>query len=219
MIPEDKMQELKQLRKKLQACTRCELRKHYDKPVACVGSPIAKVMFIGEAPGADEVEQGKPFVGISGQILRAAILEANLDLEDVFITNVISCRPLNNKFPDNMEYINACRFWLQQQFELVQPQIVVSVGGKAHKYIRQSDVGITKACGQWEKYSFVFNNGSEYVSYPAWYIPTLHPSFCLRGPDTRYPNPVMQLDSEGKKNLLKSHIALIPSKLEEINNE
>lgn len=213
MIPKNKIEQLKQLRLEIKKCEKCEMRKHYDKPVACAGSPIAKVMFIGEAPGADEVEQGKPFVGASGQMLRSAIINANLNLDDVFITNVLSCRPLNNKFPDNTEYIDSCKYWIDKQIKMIQPKIIVSVGGKAHQYIRKSNIGITKACGIWEEHLF------DDFNYSAWYMATLHPSFCMRGPDNRYPNSVMQLDRKGKENLLREHIISVKQKLDLIRGE
>lgn len=215
MIPFDKMQELKEIRKQIQKCKLCDLRKHYNKPVACAGSPIAKIMFIGEAPGADEVEQGKPFVGQSGKLLRKAIIDANIDLENVFITNVISCRPLNNSFPSEQKYIDMCKNWVYKQMLFIKPKIIISVGSQAHKYIRESSEGITKVCGKWEYYDF---NLKQQGNYEAWYMPTLHPSFCLRGADNRYNNPVMQLDQSGKENLLREHIASIVPKLKEISN-
>ena len=217
MIPQNKLNELKALRCKIQACRDCDLRQHYDKPVACAGSPIAEVMFIGEAPGAEETEQGKPFVGASGQMLRTAILDAGLDLENVFITNVLCCRPLGNTFPSDVSYIKACRHWLYEQMLFIRPKIIVSVGGQAHKHIRESDIGITKACGKWEEHVFSLYSGHKpntEMSYRAWYMATLHPSFCMRGPDTRYANPVMELDRQGKENLLKKHIASIPQQLQ-----
>lgn len=216
MVPNEKLNMLKDLRKRIRNCHACKLREYYDNPVPCAGSPTAEIMFIGEAPGAEETEQGKPFVGASGKILREAIIEAGLSVDNVFITNVLCCRPLNNKFPDNMEYINACQSFLQEQFLLIQPKIVISIGGKAHKYVRKSDIGITKICGKWEEYNFSFNNNG-LTNHRALYMATLHPSFCLRGPDTRYPNEIMQLDSEGKKNLFKKHIASITSQLQKIN--
>lgn len=220
MIPEIKINELKNLRSKIQACHGCDLRQYYDKPVACAGSPIADIMFIGEAPGSEETEQGKPFVGASGKMLKLAISDAGIDLENVFITNVLCCRPLDNKFPDNDNYINACKSWLIEQILLVNPKIIVSVGGKAHKYIRESDVGITKSCGIWENHHFVLKSkNNDLFTFPAWYLPTLHPSFCMRGSDTRYNNPVMNLDRKGKENLFKKHIASIVEKLKDINGE
>jgi len=180
-------------------------------------------MFIGEAPGADEVEQGKPFVGKSGQILRSAIIDAGLDLNDVFITNVLCCRPLNNKFPDDMNYILSCKSWFFEQILLVKPKIIISIGGKAHKYIRESDIGITQACGKWENYTFEFlpfiTGETEKYYHSASYMATLHPSFCMRGPDNRYPNPVMQLDSKGKINLFRENIASIVKQLKIIRGE
>ena len=218
MIPNNKIEELKIIREKIQNCHGCSLREQYNKPVACAGSPIAQIMFIGEAPGAEETDQGKPFVGASGKMLRNAIIDAGIDLEDVFITNVLCCRPLNNIFPNDINYIYACRHWLREQIQFIQPKIIVSIGGKPHKYVRNSDIGITKACGKWEKHTFdLYDENNNIYKYETWYLATLHPSFCMRGPDNRYPNTVMQLDREGKINLFREHIASIKTKIGDLS--
>jgi len=214
MFPKDKLKELNIIRENISNCQRCSIRKDYDKPVPCIGSPIANIMLIGEAPGAEEVDQGKPFVGKSGKMLRSAILDAGIDLKDIFVTNVLCCRPLNNVFPKDLEYIHSCNNWLYEEIKIIQPKIIVSIGGKAHKYVRQSDIGITQAAGIWEKHIFSFYNNEE--KYEAYYMATLHPSFCMRGPDNRFDNHVMNLDRKGKENLFREHIASIINKQKEI---
>ncbi len=216
LIVISKINELKTIRKNIQNCHNCNLREHYNKPVACAGSPTAKIMFIGEAPGAEETEYGKPFVGASGKILKKAIIDAGISLDDVFVTNVLCCRPLNNVFPNDISYIHACRSWLKKQIDFLQPKIIVSIGGKPHKYVRNSNIGITQACGKWENCFFdLYDENNQKYQYKAWYLATLHPSFCLRGSDNRYPNTIMQLSREEKINLFREHIRLIIDKLGE----
>ena len=214
MIPENKLIELKKLRKDIQDCDSCRMRSFYNKPVGYAGSPIAEIMFIGEAPGADEVKEGKPFVGKSGKTLKDAIINAGIDLENVFIANVICCRPPNNVFPDDEIVVNACRHWLEKAFLFLKPKILIAVGGKAHKYFMNSNTGITQVCGQWSNESLDING----ETYRFVYLPTLHPSFCLRGEMKNSPNKIMQLNSQDKQQLLQSHIASIPSKLKEVKN-
>lgn len=209
------MQRMKEIRKDIKNCHLCELRSIYNAPVPCAGSHSAKVMFIGEAPGAEEVENCKPFVGKSGKMLRSAILDSGLSLDDVFITNIICCRPLNNIFPKDLKIINTCINWLYEQIKFIQPKIIVSIGSQPHKYLRKSDVGITKACGIWEEFNFDING----EIYKSWYMPTLHPSFCMRGPDNRYDNPVMNLDSKGKEELFRKNIFSVKEKLDGLKNE
>jgi len=167
-------------------------------------------MFIGEAPGADEVEQGKPFVGMSGRMLRSAIEDAGLSTEDdVFITNVIMCRPLNNKFPTDRGAIETCiESHLLDQIAIIRPKVIVSVGGQAHKWVRNSDVGITRACGIWEDWEVTPDD------LTVRYMPTLHPSFCMKGPDDRYDNPVMRMTSKERVEIFRSHISSVKAELE-----
>ena len=142
---------LKAIRDRIRGCRKCSIREDYDKPVPFAGSPNARVMFIGEAPGSEEVERGKPFAGKSGQLLRSAIEKAELDGDDLFITNTILCRPLDNKFPDDPEIIVNCQAWLRHQVRVIRPSVVVAVGGKAHKLVFDQREGITKACGNWSE--------------------------------------------------------------------
>ena len=200
------------MRESIRSCHRCEVRKAYDSPVPCAGSVTAPVMFIGEAPGADEVEQGKPFVGMSGRMLRSAIEDAGLSCDDdVFITNVICCRPFNNKFPSDTYPIDMCMDnHLLTQINIVRPRIIVAVGGQAHRWVRGSDVGITKVCGGWEDWEVMADE------LTVRYLPTLHPSFCMKGPDDRYDNPVMKLTSPERVELFRAHIASIKDELDEL---
>jgi uracil-DNA glycosylase family 4 len=200
-----KIAALLELRDGIRECRGCSLRDHYDKPVPFAGNPDATIMLVGEAPGADEVDQGKPFVGRSGQLLRRAVERAGIESKtELMVGNVLFCRPPNNKFPTNSEPIIACIHWIHSLVDIVRPKVVVAVGGRAHENLRGSNVGITRACGIVEDWEMDLPSGSLNVRY----IPTLHPSFCLRPGNPSSDNPVMSLDVKGKKRLLLEHLRI-----------
>ena len=193
------------LRDGIRGCRRCSLRRHYDCPVPFAGAPDAPIMFVGEAPGADEVVEGKPFVGKSGQLLRRAVERAGIvSASDLMVGNVLCCRPPDNRFPTDMEIIEACLCWIRSVMEIVRPKVVVAIGGKAHEYLRGSDISITRACGIVEDWTMDLPTGEMTVRY----IPTLHPSFCMRPGNPESTNPVMSLDIKGKKTLLLKHLMI-----------
>ena len=197
------------MRDRICQCRECSLREVYDSPVPPAGSATARVMLIGEAPGADEVTEGKPFVGKSGVMLRSAIVDAGIDLSDLFVTNTILCRPPNNVFPEDGDAVTRCRHWLEEQFAFIEPKFVVAIGGKAHKFVRESPVGITTAAGLWGQWDVPWGDR-------VWYMATLHPSFCFRGPSGRTSNAVMEMTSEQKIELFRSHIASIKGRLDNV---
>jgi len=151
------------------SCTDCRLADTRTQVVFGVGSPKARVMFVGEAPGANEDEQGEPFVGAAGQLLDRLIGEIGLARSEVYITNVLKCRPPNNRDPKPDE-IESCKGYLLTQMELVEPEVVVTLGNFATKLILRTETGITKMRGQ---------------IYDWWrgiqVVPTFHPSAALRG--------------------------------------
>ena len=151
------------------SCTDCRLSETRTQVVFGVGSPKARVMFVGEAPGANEDEQGEPFVGAAGQLLDRLIEEIGLSRSEVYITNVLKCRPPNNRDPKPDE-IESCKGYLATQMELVEPEVVVTLGNFATKLILRTETGITKMRGQ---------------IYDWWrgiqVVPTFHPSAALRG--------------------------------------
>lgn len=207
--------ELKYLRAEMRSCEACDLRHEYGVVVPCAGSPEARVMFIGEAPGEEEVEQVKPFVGRSGKMLRNAIEEAGLDLSKVLISNTILCRPQNNSFPTDRALINGCvDRWISRELQLFRPKIVVAVGGKPHSHVRESSEGITRACGRWEQWK-VPENKFGVKDLEVWYMPILHPSFCMRPGNRDSDNPIMAMDRSEKIALFNTHVAQIVAKLEE----
>ncbi|MGA7692974.1 MAG: uracil-DNA glycosylase, partial [Nitrososphaeraceae archaeon] len=119
---------------KVQACTLCKLSKTRINPVAGEGSSSSKVMFVGEAPGSHEDSEGRPFVGYAGRILDAALHKAGIRRSEIFITNVVKCRPPNNRRPEKDE-ISACRRHLEKQISLLSPKIICILGSTAYRSI------------------------------------------------------------------------------------
>jgi DNA polymerase len=159
---------LEEARSDAATCTRCRLSQGRTQVVYGVGDPHADLMFIGEAPGFHEDKQGEPFVGASGQLLNRMLAEVEIRREDVFINNVILCRPPGNRdpLPDELE---ACRPWLDERIALIDPAVVVTLGNWATRYILGSQVSISRVRGQ----RFAWNGRTV--------IPTFHPAAILRG--------------------------------------
>ena len=162
--------ELKELEKICKNCTLCDLSKTRTNIVFGEGNPNAKIMFIGEGPGYYEDKSGRPFVGRSGQLLTKYILEVlNLTREDVYISNIVKCRPPNNRVPTIEEAI-TCKPYLLKQIKIINPEILVCLGKTAFHYLIDIDYPISKVRGQ------IFKFKEKKV------IPTFHPSFILRNP-------------------------------------
>jgi DNA polymerase len=160
--------ELAALAERASGCVDCGLSATRTTVVFGDGSPEADVMFVGEAPGKHEDEQGLPFVGAAGKLLDTLLDEIGLRREDVYITNVLKCRPPNNRDPQQEE-IDACKGYLRSQIALVDPAVVVTLGNFATKLLLKRDVGITRLRGQ---------------VYPWWnrhLVATFHPAAALRG--------------------------------------
>ena len=151
------------------ACVRCRLAQGRTQVVFGTGSPTADLMFIGEAPGRDEDLQGEPFVGRAGQLLTDIIKAMRLTRDDVYIANVIKCRPPENRNPEPDE-LDACRPYIRRQVELIQPKVIVTLGRFALQSLLQKSYSITSARGQWLEYHGVK------------VMPTLHPAYLLRTP-------------------------------------
>jgi DNA polymerase len=131
------------------ACRRCGLAATRQQVVVGRGNPNARLLLVGEAPGAEEEACGQPFVGRSGRLLEAMLAAAGLDSErDLYIANVIKCRPPGNRKPSRSE-IEACRPWLERQIALVRPQLVLLVGATALEALLGIKGGITRLRGQW----------------------------------------------------------------------
>ncbi|HET8654677.1 MAG TPA: uracil-DNA glycosylase [Longimicrobiaceae bacterium] len=156
-------------------CTRCDLFLSRTQVVPGAGSPRARVLFVGEAPGANEDRQGVPFVGASGKLLEAMLQAAGLTRDEIFIANVVRCRPPQNRSPRARE-IRACAGWLAEQIRLIDPQLVVTLGRFALQHFIPEGK-ITKLQGELQQV--------DYAGRPLSVLPLLHPSAILRNPDLR----------------------------------
>ena len=153
------------------ACTLCKLSTGRTQVVFGVGSPSAGLMFVGEGPGEQEDLRGEPFVGRAGKLLTRLIEGIDLTRSEVYIANVVKCRPPGNRDPQPDE-IDACAPWLDRQLDLVRPRVIVTLGNFATKLLLETKEGITKLRGQ----RFPFTR----AGHTAVLIPTLHPSAVLR---------------------------------------
>ena len=138
---------LDELRKQVEACHACSLAAGRTQIVFGDGNPQARVLFIGEAPGKNEDLQGVPFVGAAGQSLNRLLGIAGLQREDVFIANVLKCRPPGNRDP-RPEEIEVCTPFLREQTRTINPEFIVTLGNFATKFVLKTEVGITRLHGQ-----------------------------------------------------------------------
>ena len=160
------------LRAETHDCTACRLAGTRTNVVFGVGSPSADLMFIGEAPGRDEDLQGEPFVGRAGQLLTDIIKAMKLTRDDVYIANVIKCRPPENRNPEPDE-LDACRPFLRRQVALIQPKVIVTLGRFALQSLLQREIAISATRGRWLEYEGVK------------VMPTYHPAYLLRTPSAK----------------------------------
>ena len=137
---------LEQIRAQVQACRKCPLADGRTQTVFGVGNPQARVLIVGEAPGKNEDLQGEPFVGAAGKYLNELLSYAGLKREDVFIANVLKCRPPGNRDP-RPEEIQLCADYLREQTRTIDPEWIVTLGNFATKFILRTDVGITRLHG------------------------------------------------------------------------
>ncbi|MBI2168116.1 MAG: uracil-DNA glycosylase [Actinobacteria bacterium] len=151
-------------------CTRCRLAEGRTQVVFGVGSPGADLMFVGEGPGQEEDRQGEPFVGRAGHLLTRLIEGIGLTRSDVYIANVVKCRPPGNRDPQPDE-IEACSPYLDEQIAHIGPRVIVTLGNFASRCLLGTKEGITKIRGR----EFPFRNGESVI------IPTFHPAAVLRG--------------------------------------
>jgi DNA polymerase len=155
----------------VRACTRCALHKSRTQTVFGVGRHDARLFVIGEAPGADEDRQGEPFVGRAGQLLNAMLRAIGLPRDDVYIANILKCRPPNNRDPDPKESAE-CTPYLMQQIALVQPRVLLAVGRISAQWLLQTDTPIGRLRGRVQSY------GERGIPL----IVTYHPAYLLRTP-------------------------------------
>jgi DNA polymerase len=172
--PEERREELIRLYHEVRDCQRCPLGATRTKAVFGMGNADADLMFVGEAPGAEEDRQGKPFVGRAGKLLDQLLAEVGMERSrDVFIANVLKSRPPGNRDPQPDE-IEACRPYLETQIELIEPLVICTLGNFATKLLTGSPVGITRCCGQAQERQL---GGRPLVIYPLF-----HPAAALRTP-------------------------------------
>lgn len=168
-------------------CTLCRLSEGRNNAVPGEGSSFAKIMFIGEAPGRSEDEQGRPFVGAAGKLLTEALQEAGLSREDVFITNIVKCKPPNNRVPREDER-SACRPYLERQIALINPMIICILGRTAYESLLEGR-SITSNRGRLVKHGNRF------------YFLTVHPAAIIYNPElkTIFKNDLVNLVNELKR--------------------
>jgi uracil-DNA glycosylase len=154
-------------------CTRCPLAETRTKVVFGAGNADADLMFVGEAPGAEEDRQGLPFVGRAGALLNELLGGIGLERRDVFIANVLKCRPPGNRDPQPLE-IESCHPYLERQIELIRPAVIGTLGNFATKLITGSRTGITKVRGAPQVHTL--------GGLPVFVMPLLHPAAALRTP-------------------------------------
>ena len=158
----------------VRTCTRCGLSRGRTNAVFGEGNPDADLVFIGEGPGQEEDRQGRPFVGRAGELLTKMILAMGLTREDVYITNVVKCRPPGNRAPMADEAA-ACDDYLVRQLKILQPKVVVALGNPAMKALLNTTTGITKMRGRWQSLPTL---DAELAGIKV--MPTFHPAFLLR---------------------------------------
>jgi DNA polymerase len=178
----DPVKALKLIREDLGDCTRCPLHKQGRKQIVFgVGNPSAELMFVGEGPGADEDEQGEPFVGRAGQLLNNMIKAMGLQREQVYIANIVKCRPPGNRTPEREE-CDTCSPFLMRQIAVVKPKVLVALGATAAKTLLAMSSSMAQLRGRF----YDFKPAGARSSDPNWQgcklAVTYHPAFLLRDP-------------------------------------
>jgi len=168
----DAKSELESLARRVASCTRCDLHKTRRNVVFGSGSPTAKLMFIGEAPGEDEDLQGAPFVGRAGGLLTKIIEAMGLKREDVYIANILKCRPPNNRAPLPTEILE-CEENVRRQVEIIKPKVICTLGKFASQALLRTQTPISALRGKFQEY-----NGIKVM-------PTFHPAYLLRNPQDK----------------------------------
>ena len=180
-----------ELESSIKDCNKCKLCTGRNNIVFGTGNKNASLMFIGEGPGADEDIQGEPFVGKAGQLMNKAFEALDIKREEVYIANIVKCRPPQNRNPEADE-AKACMDYLRNQVLLIKPKIIVLLGNVALKNILGEEYGITNSRGKWIEKKGI------------WYMPTFHPAALLR--------------DDSKKIDFWRDLKLIKEKLKELEN-
>ena len=168
---------LEDLARRAQDCRRCGLAQTRTNLVFGEGNPHADLMFVGEGPGEVEDQTGRPFVGPAGQLLTQILASVGIEREEVYITNVVKCRPPGNRVPTRQE-MDACWDWLAAQVALIKPRIIVTLGNAATQRL----LGKTEGIGQLRGRFYRWKGGIEI-------FPMFHPSFLLRNPSKKKGSP------------------------------
>lgn len=163
---------LEAIREDIGECTRCKLHEHRTHIVFGEGDPQARLVFVGEGPGADEDATGRPFVGRAGQLLDKIIAAIGLKRDQCFIANVVKCRPPGNRTPERDE-VATCEQFLFRQLAFIKPQVIVALGSPAFQCLLRTKDTITRSRGEWRDW-----NGIKVM-------PTFHPAYLLRSPDKK----------------------------------
>jgi DNA polymerase len=153
-------------------CTRCRLHEHRTNIVFGEGDPRARLMFVGEGPGADEDLKGRPFVGRAGQLLDKIIEAIGMTREEVYIANIVKCRPPGNRTPERDE-VATCEPFLFRQLRCIKPEVIVTLGSPAFQCLLNTRESITRVRGQWREWQGIR------------LMPTFHPAYLLRSPDKK----------------------------------
>jgi len=178
----DPVAALRIIREDLGDCTRCRLHKQGRKQIVFgVGNPNADLMFIGEAPGADEDQQGEPFVGRAGQLLTNMIKAMGLEREQVYIANIIKCRPPNNRTPERDE-CETCSPFLMRQVATIKPKVIVALGAVAAKTLLAINDSMSNLRGRWYEFKPTGVRSNDPNWSGAKLAVTYHPAFLLRDP-------------------------------------
>jgi DNA polymerase len=165
-------------------CPHCTVATAHTRTVFGEGNPVARLMFVGEAPGETEDRLGRPFVGRAGEKLDEMIRAMGLSREDVYIANVLKSRPPDNRTPLEHE-VAACGPYLEEQIRIIRPEILVTLGGPATKLLLRTEEGITRLRGVWGELRLSTLVPGETLAIPV--MPTFHPAYLLRNytPETR----------------------------------
>ena len=199
---EKRREELVAVFREARQCVKCDLSATRTQVVFGSGNADADLMFVGEAPGAEEDRQGLPFVGRSGNLLTQMLHEVGIEREDVFIANTLKCRPPENRDPTQVE-IETCRPWLYEQIRLIQPRVVATLGNFSTKLLSGSPTGITKVHGVPQ----VKKLGVRTV----YLLPLFHPAAALR---SKAPAEALRADLATIPELLKLEIPVFDEPLD-----
>ncbi len=164
--------DLETLAKRYEQCTMCPLHQRRTQVVMGEGNPRSPLMIVGEGPGADEDRQGRPFVGKAGQLLNKILEAAEIPRQEIFITNIVKCRPPGNRTPKDEE-MNTCISILRQQFVLIRPKKIVTLGAAPTRALIDPSARITRVRGKWIRRKGVL------------FMPTYHPAYLLRNPSAK----------------------------------